>query len=88
MGVTAARRFRMSGSIRRSYRMPGRSRSATSRRTIGIARASIAPGWPQWIPDERKTFWDRVQDDRELIGLKTVLLASLLLLTALLEWVA
>ena len=88
MGVAAVRGFRMSGSTRRSYRMPGRSRGATSRRTRGIAHAPIAPVWPQWIPNDRKTFWDKVRDDRELIGLKTVLLASLLLLTALLEWVA
>jgi hypothetical protein len=43
--------------------------------------------WPQWVADKPRTLWDRVNDDRELIGLKTVLLVSLLLVTAILEWV-
>ena len=84
MGVAAARGFRVPGSIRRSYG----SRGPASRRTRWIGRAPMAPAWPQWIPEERKTFWERVQDDRELIGLKTGFLASLLLLTAFLELVA
>jgi hypothetical protein len=88
MGVAAARRSRVSGSIRQPYRLAGDPRGAASRRTIGIARLSMAPEWAKWIPARRKTFSDRVQDDGELIGLKTVLLATLLLLTALLEWVA
>jgi len=31
--------------------------------------------------------WERVQDDRDLIGLKTTLLVSLVVLAAVLEWV-
>ena len=31
--------------------------------------------------------WERVQDDRDLIRLKTTLLVSLVILTAVLEWV-
>jgi hypothetical protein len=35
-----------------------------------------------------RTFWDRMQDDGDLIRLKIVLLTTLALLTAVLEWVA
>jgi len=37
---------------------------------------------------ERRGVWDRMQDDRELVRFKIVLLASLVLLTAIAEWVA
>ena len=35
----------------------------------------------------RGTLWERLQDDRDLIRLKTTLLVSLVILTAVLEWV-
>jgi hypothetical protein len=34
-----------------------------------------------------ETLWKRLQDDRDLIRLKTTLLVSLVILTAVLEWV-
>jgi hypothetical protein len=39
----------------------------------------------RWGPIEREAVWDKLHDDRTLIGLKIVLLAFLFLLTALLE---
>ncbi len=90
MGVVAAQRSRTRASrlVRRANRMPNRSFGrAAPQRTRGSARVRV-PSIPPWAVEVRKTFWDRVRDDRELIGLKIVLLASLLLLTALLEWVA
>jgi hypothetical protein len=35
----------------------------------------------------RETLWERLRDDRDLIRLKTTLLVSLVILTAVLEWV-
>lgn len=81
MGVATARRFKVPGS--RAYRTG--PRSAISRGALRTARAEVGLVWPQWVADEPKTLWDRMNDDRELIGLKTVLVASLLLLTAMLE---
>lgn len=83
MGVAAARRSKVSGS--RAYRTG--PRRAVSRGPLGTARANIGLVWSQGGVDERKSLWDRMNDDRELIGLKTVLVASLLVLTAILEWV-
>jgi hypothetical protein len=34
-----------------------------------------------------EALWERFQDDRDLIRLKTTLLVSLVILTAVLEWV-
>jgi len=42
----------------------------------------------QWGIAERTTLWDKMHDDRALIGLKILLLACLFLLAALLEWTA
>jgi hypothetical protein len=36
----------------------------------------------------RETLWERLQDDRDLVRLKTTLLVSLVILTAVLEWVS
>ena len=36
----------------------------------------------------RETLWERLQDDRDLVRLKTTLLLSLVILTAVLEWVS
>ena len=83
MGVAAARRFK--GSSSRAYRAG--PRGAVSRGALGTARADIGLVWSQAVVNEPRTLWDRMNDDRELIGLKTVLVASLLLLTAIVEWV-
>lgn len=90
MGVVAARRAKatMPRPLRAAYRM--RRKAPRQRAARGIASpagAAIAPAVP-WAPVVRKTLLERLQDDRELIGLKVVLLSSLLLLTAVLEWVA
>jgi hypothetical protein len=42
----------------------------------------------QWGIAERTTLWDKLHDDRALIGLKILFLACLFLLAALLEWAA
>jgi hypothetical protein len=48
----------------------------------------LIPAAPWWPDVERKTLWGRLKDDRELIPLKLLLLTSLLLLVAMLDWVA
>jgi hypothetical protein len=48
----------------------------------------LVPAASWWPRAERATPWDRIKDDRECIPLKTLLLTSLLLLAAVLEWVA
>jgi hypothetical protein len=90
MGVVATRRPKttMPRPVRAAYPMRRKALGRGAPRVIaGPAGAVIAPAMP-WAPDVRKTFRDRLHDDRELIGLKVVLLSSLLLLTAVLEWVA
>jgi hypothetical protein len=91
MGVIAARRsgLRISTPVRRLYRTSTSSsvRSA-SLRPLGSNGSHVASPMPRWAVGERKAFWTRFQDDRDLIRLKVVLLTSLVLLTALLEWVA
>ena len=88
MGVAAARRSG-AGSVRRLSRMRGGSLGrAASASTLVARRTPIAPPAPHRLPDDRRSFWSRLDDDRRLIRLKVLLLASLLLLAALLEWVA
>jgi hypothetical protein len=88
MGVVAARRAGLRVSTRRPYRTstPSCTRSA-SLRLLGSDRSAVTSPMPRWAVGERKAFWARFQDDRDLIRLKVVLLTSLALLTALLEWV-
>lgn len=96
MGVAAVRRSttRMPGALRRRH--PKRNPSVRQGTLLPAQRAAgsslavpvRARPTPLWAADDRKGVWERLQDDRELIGLKVVLLVSLLMLTALLEWVA
>ena len=83
MGVTATR------SDRRVY---GMRRRATRRSIHRPLFPAVQPRTGRligrWGPVERTTLWDKLHDDRTLIGLKIVLLTFLFLLTALLEWAA
>jgi hypothetical protein len=91
MGIVAVRRSgtRVATSVRRSQRMSTRyTGRSPSQRTLRAARVGAYAPIPQWPPDARKTFWERFEDDRDLIRLKVVLLTSLALITALLERVA
>ncbi len=87
MGVAIARGFRTrAGRTYRGYDRPTRRLL----RTPGRADASmhLVPTAAWWPEVERKTFWSRMKDDRELIPFKVLLLTSLILLAAMLEWVA
>ena len=77
----------------RGSRAGGR-RSPNGRKASGrVARQYPLP----WASAERmaahqgkyrmEALWERFQDDRDLIRLKTTLLVSLVILTAVLEWV-
>ena len=86
------RRPRPSGSSRRST---GGGRVGVRRAGPSRFHASAAPlGFVPWgaprsaAPAHVKTLWERLGDDRELAGVKVALLAALLILTAVLEWVA
>jgi hypothetical protein len=86
MGVAvASRTWTRAGRTRRVYHrrsvLPARDRQVK-------AEMRLIPAAPWWPDVERKTFWGRMQDDCELIPCKVLLLTSLLLLTAMLEWVA
>jgi hypothetical protein len=91
MGVVAVRRSgtRVVTSVHRSQRMStqytGRSPSEW---TLQACRIGAYAPISQWPADAPKTFWERFEDDRDLIRLKVVLLTSLALITALLERVA
>ncbi len=92
MGVAAVRRSGTRGAARarRSHGLStqhtgSRSASQRSLRAGGVRAHAVIPQWPA---DERKTFWERFEDDRDLIRLKIVLLTSLAVITALLERVA
>ncbi|HKV45863.1 MAG TPA: hypothetical protein VJT32_14500 [bacterium] len=78
--------------------MRGRStrRAAEARIATTADRPGIEPWlFPRGTPLPRaaartgpNTLWKRLQDDRELVGLKIVLLTALLIMTAFLELVA
>ncbi len=86
MGVATARNIRTrAGLTHRAYDRP--SRLLRAGRKAG-ASERLVPAAPWWPDVERKTFWSRMKDDRELTSLKVLLLTSLLLLAAMLEWVA
>jgi hypothetical protein len=89
MGVVAVRRAESRVSTHRPYRMStsARARSASPRLPGSSDRSYMASPMPRWAVGERKAFWARFQDDRDLIRLKVVLLTSIAVLTALLEWV-
>ncbi len=88
MGVAAARlsRTRTPGPARRAHAAGRRAPGRGSRRIAPGARPRIGHPSERWAPAERTTLWDRLDDDRALMRLKIVLLVSLFLLTALLEW--
>ena len=83
MGVAAP------SSVRRVHGMRRRARGRAVHRKLFPAeppRSGRLAG--QWGIAERTTLWDKLHDDRALIGLKILLLACLLLLAALMEWAA
>ncbi len=87
MGVAVARGFRTrAGLTHRAYDRPSRSPLRAGRTVNASMRLMPAAAW--WPDVERKTFWSRMKDDRELVPFKVLLLTSLLLLAAMLEWVA
>lgn len=81
MGVAAPRSARRLHGIRR--RPSGR---AGPRTVFPVGQGRTGRSMEPWELVERATLWDKLHDDRTLIGLKIVLLAFLFLLTALLEW--
>ena len=87
MGVAAARGFRTrAGLTHRAYDRPTRPLVGAWREAHASARLLPAATW--WPDVDRTGFWSRMNDDRELIPVKVLLLTSLLLLAAMLEWVA
>ncbi len=84
MGVAVARRDRPHVGRMHHHRWsvsPVRDRQAK-------AGARLMPAPPWWPGAERKAFWGRMSDDRELIRFKVLMLTSLLLVAAMLDWVA
>lgn len=86
MGVAVARGLH----TRASLAPRASDRRIRSRRRGGQTDPSprLVPTAAWWVGAQRKTFWGRMEDDRELIRFKVLLLTSLLLLAAVLEWVA
>ncbi|HLW48124.1 MAG TPA: hypothetical protein VKW09_10210 [bacterium] len=60
----------------------GRLRSAAAYRGL---RSPFQPSRPPAHAAAERTWWDRMLDDRDLLGVKLLLLAAILGLTALLE---
>jgi hypothetical protein len=87
MGVVAARRAGLRVSAHQAYRTTSAYARSASPRLPGGERSYLATPIPRWAVGERKAFWARFRDDRDLIRFKVVLLTSLAVLTALLEWV-
>lgn len=86
MGVAVARRTgTRAGGAYRAYQWRSVSPVRDRQVTAGTRLIPAAPWWPDV---ERKTLWGRLKDDRELIPFKLLLLTSLLLLVAMLDWVA
>jgi len=69
----------------RGARRAGPDRFHTSAARLGFEPWSTAGSG---VPTDGKRLWERLGDDRDLIGVKIALLAALLVLTAVLEWVA
>lgn len=86
MGVAVARGVRTRASL--AHDAYDRSSRSTRRGRHVDARTRLVPTAPWWADVQRKPFWSRMQDDRELIRFKVLVLTSLLLLAAMLEWVA
>lgn len=84
MGIAVARRDGTRAGRMHHHRWsvsPVRERQAKAGRRL-------IPAAPWWPDVERKAFWGRMMDDRELIRFKVLVLTSLLLLAAMLDWVA
>jgi hypothetical protein len=84
MGVVAVRRsgMRVTTPVRRSRRMSAQyTGRSPSQQTLLASPLRADASLP-------KTFWERFEDDRDLIRLKVLLVTSLALITALLERVA
>jgi hypothetical protein len=90
MGVVAVGRSgtRVATSGRRSRRVSTRYTDRAPAQLTLLAGRVPAYASTQWPADAPKTFWERFEDDRDLIRLKVVLLTSLALIIALLERVA
>ena len=87
MGVAVARGLRTRASLADcAYDRPSRSLRRGRQADASTRLVPTAASW--WADVQRKTFWSRMGDDRELIRFKVLLLTSLLLLAAMLEWVA
>jgi hypothetical protein len=89
MGVTAARAAGLRATRTATRLDPRRPAPRLSVRPFSTGRTggrrALPPAAAMSGP---RTFWDRMQDDGDLIRLKIVLLTTLALLTAILEWVA
>ena len=86
MGVAVARRDGIRGG--RTHRTYDRWSVSPVRDRQVKAGMRLMPAAAWWPDVERKTLWGRMKDDRELIPFKVLLLTSLLLLAAMLDWVA
>ena len=76
---------RSSRVARRGARRGGPDRFHTSAARLGFGSWSTTGSD---VPTDGKRLWEKLGDDRDLIGVKIALLAALLILTAMLEWVA
>ena len=93
MDIAAVRssRYKVSGPSRRINRTRGGAprRDAPARSHTTAARLGVEP-WAttrRYVPIGRKTLWEKLGDDRELVGVKVTLLTTLLIVTAVLDWV-
>lgn len=85
MGVAIAKRVRTNAGV--ASRAANRRQRPWAYEHNVNSRPRLVPA-ASWWRAERATPWDRIKDDRECIPLKALLLTSLLLLVAVLEWVA
>lgn len=86
MGVAIAKRVRTNAGV--AHRAGNRRQRPWAYEHNVDSRPRLVPAASWWPRAERATPWDRIKDDRECIPLKALLLTSLLLLAAVLEWVA
>ena len=85
MGIAVARRVRTSAGC--AHRAGNRRHQPWPREQY-VTPSSRLVRAASWWPHERVSPWDRLKDDRECIPFKVILLSSLLLLAAMLQWVA
>ncbi len=86
MGVAIARRVRTNAGV--AHRAGNRRQQPSPRGHHVNPSSRLVPAASWWPHAERATPWGGMQDDRERIPFKVMLLTSLLLLAAMLEWVA